>query len=871
MDHYYFNFADPDAYDDISRWRCHPGDPRFRKLAHGPVPIAYRNGWTYTDRGIWTVCAPDGTTLGRQGWKLHLAVTQSSFDSLLRIARATGYAHVVPFKYLARYEYAWIVNAKYAPRSGSGKGIVFYPGSTEQAVEIARELVSRTRGVPGPRILSDLQLDGTVVHARYGAFVRMHCRTNAGDVTLAMEDESGERVPDPRSVPFSAPTFISVPEAFTRMSAPVSASAGGASGTPPYRIERALHFSNSGGVYLATHSDTGQSVVLKEARPLAGQDLHGGDAVARARHEYTALRKLADLPEFPEVYEQFTWQSHVFTAMEYVPGNTLQEWCAANHPYLLRPDPFRPPSPEEIRTYREKVDHILDQITKAIHAIWERGYIFGDIHSGNVLVTPDLSISLIDLETCVPHDADRPLPGAPGFSHVSKTGRASDEHALRMLELSCYLPITPLVRFDDTKLRQFLTTSRTMFDISSTWADEIERICGQGASAPAPELSPSPGLLNEEAGFADWADRILTGWRSRMTPERSDRLLPNDPTGFALSPVSLATGGSGILWSLLDTDELNDADLVREVTEWTIRRGRSGTERLECGLFDSELGAGCVLRRAGYPDQAKWLVDMALGKDRSGCNSSVFSGTAGALLAAAELASGPDPLLESSHVEQIGAELTERAALILAGLRANENGERRQAYGLMHGLAGIALALHHYGVLVDETMAVAMARELMEFELDAYIRCKDGSLQFNDRGRRTLAYLEEGSCGSALVLAELEAHEGWQSSRASVADLIRAMGPELMVQSGLFRGRSGFLAGLTRLSRLGFGEQTEPLVKRHMSWLGLHELRTGNGQLHFPGAGNFKLSCDLRTGSAGVLVGVAYASGRREEWLPGMF
>ena len=47
----------------------------------------------------------------------------------------------------------------------------------------------------------------------------------------------------------------------------------------PYAIDRVLHFSNGGGVYLARDTRTGEAVVLKEARPHAGVDARGHDAV----------------------------------------------------------------------------------------------------------------------------------------------------------------------------------------------------------------------------------------------------------------------------------------------------------------------------------------------------------------------------------------------------------------------------------------------------------------------------------------------------------------------------------------------------------------------------------------------------------------
>lgn len=870
MEHFLHTFADPRAYEDIARWQARDDDPRFDRIRKGPVPVPGADGWQNTRHGIWTVCRPGPEPLRGQGWKIHVAVTPDTFTTLLDAVAPYCQAHGIPFKFLARHEYAWLVNAKYAPRQISGKGIVLYPADEERSLTAAGELAALLDGVPGPRILSDLRLGDSVVHVRYGAYTRRHCRTDRGKISLALENPDGVLVPDVRAVPFRAPSFVTVPDAFT---APAPAPHGP---LPPYRIDKTLHFSNSGGVYLATHLATGREVVLKEARPHAGYDMGGADAVERARAEYAAMRRFADLPAIPEAYEQFTWQTHVFTAIEYVHGTTLQEWCAANQPFLLRENPFEPARPEEIRAYRESVETILGRIRAALAEIWAQGYIFGDIHPGNVMVTPDLDIRLVDLEACVADDAERRFPGAPGFNDPAKRGRASDDHALRLLELSCYLPLTHLVPMDDTKLGQLLDTCRTRFGLSREWAERIERTCA--APATAHRTTAEPGHLDHRLGFETWAAQLVTGLRATMDTTRTDRLFPGDHTGFALPPIALATGSAGVLWSLVGTKGLDGTgvrqqdELVDMVADWTFSHARTAAGRLECGLYDSELGAGYVLARAGRPDQAAELVATALAKDTGSSGLSLFSGLAGIYVAVAELAAadaGGGRLVEQSRAQGIGAELTRRAARLLTALEAAEAPDPSW-YGLMHGVAGIALAVHRHGLAAGDPDAVRLARRLLEFEFAGYVRCKDGSRQFNEAGRRTLGYVETGSCGAALVLAELMCHEGWEPQGVSMPDLIRAMGPELMIQSGLFRGRAGFMATLTTLSRAGHENLAAPLVERHARQLGLHEVRTTEGELHYPGSGNFKLSGDLRTGSAGVLTGVAFAAGRRDTWLPGV-
>jgi hypothetical protein len=324
-----------------------------------------------------------------------------------------------------------------------------------------------------------------------------------------------------------------------------------------------------------------------------------------------------------------------------------------------------------------------------------------------------------------------------------------------------------------------------------------------------------------------------------------------------------------VLWSLLGTRGVEAPDLVEQVIDWIAVRGRESADRLECGLYDSELGAGYALWRHGHPEHAPWLVDAAMAKERDGSGLSVFSGLAGVFLAAAEMAAGEDPLVKAATAEKLGADLVDRARRLLGRLRGSGTPDVAH-FGLLHGAAGIGLAVHRYGLLMDDTAAVDLARELLEFELTGYVRCADGSLQFNEADRRSLGYVEVGSLGTALVLSEFARHEGWAPTGAGIPDLTRANGPELMVQSGLFRGRSGFIAGLASLARDGHEDPARSFIDRHMNQLGLHEVRPRENRLHYPGTRNYKLSSDLRTGSAGVLTSIAFAEGRRDDWLPGV-
>src|SRR3954449_11596662 len=124
-----------------------------------------------------------------------------------------------------------------------------------------------------------------------------------GDLELALEDATGRLVPDRRGPIFAVPDWVTLPEILApHLEARNSTTVAGL----PYRIDRALHFSNGGGVYAATHLPTGEDVVLKEARPYAGLASDGADAVTRLGRERDMLRRLEGLDVVPAVRDYFT-------------------------------------------------------------------------------------------------------------------------------------------------------------------------------------------------------------------------------------------------------------------------------------------------------------------------------------------------------------------------------------------------------------------------------------------------------------------------------------------------------------------------------------------------------------------------------------
>jgi hypothetical protein len=136
-------------------------------------------------------------------------------------------------------------------------------------------------------------------------------------------------------------------------------------------------------------------------------------------------------------------------------------------------------------------------------------------------------------------------------------------------------------------------------------------------------------------------------------------------------------------------------------------------------------------------------------------------------------------------------------------------------------------------------------------DLRCCVEGPDGTLQVNE-GTRTVPYLNRGAAGIALVLEEYLAHRVDERFSAARASIRRGMRLPFITQSGLFNGRAGILAYLAGRYQPGRA-WADPDVALHVRNLAWHAL-SYRGHLAFPGDELCRLSMDLATGAAGVLL-----------------
>lgn len=821
-----------------------------------PVPA----NWEHQATDVWMNYAPRENALPAQGWKIHVSSCLDDADSVLEAVWDYCVPRGLAFKFLRSRPVMVMFNSKSAFRGSSGKLMTIYPADVAQLELVLKELDGILCGTSGPYILSDLRYGDGPLFVRYGAFSERHCVDASGERVLALEDDQGRLVPDVRGPTFACPPWIALPEFLQ----PHLAARNAVTTTGlPYEIESVIQFSNGGGVYLGRVLSTGEHVVLKEGRPLAGLDVAGRDAVARVGHERDIMERLAGLDAVPAVRDYFTLGDHHFLVMEFVDGNPLQRSLVQRYP-LTHPDP----SNQTVAAYTRWAIGMLARVEEAMDAVHERGVVFGDLHPDNILIGGDDRLVLVDFEVAaLAETGARSALAHPGYgAPPDRQGIDVDRYAFACLCLGLFAPqTTMMLPLHPAKAVQLADLVTEIFPVPAASVDDAVRII----RGPVDDGDPSAMREMRELpipGVDSWErvrDSMCRAIVASATPDRDDRLFPGDIAQFQPGGgINIAYGAAGVLYALAATD----AGRFPQYEQWLCTRALAPGHGTGVGFYDGLHGAAHVLDTLGHRQDALDTIDLCLRDELEAHELSLFAGLAGI---------GLNLLHFSERTgEPAFADLASRVVDIVADRLGGPDdvpeisgGDHPRA-GLMYGSSGPALLFLHAYEQSGDPGLLDLAATALRQDLRRCVRDEDGTMQVS-QGWRTLPYLDEGSVGIALVLARHLAHREDDAFAAALDDLQQVIRARYFVQSGLFTGRGGMIACAGMRSRAApsstepAGAETAELIR----WLSWHALPYG-GDLAFPGDQLLRLSMDFATGTAGVLFALGTALHDRPVFLP---
>jgi lantibiotic modifying enzyme len=170
--------------------------------------------------------------------------------------------------------------------------------------------------------------------------------------------------------------------------------------------------------------------------------------------------------------------------------------------------------------------------------------------------------------------------------------------------------------------------------------------------------------------------------------------------------------------------------------------------------------------------------------------------------------------------------------------------------GLIRGSSGPALLfMHVYDHTGDAAMLELAATALRQDLRRCLTRPEDGALEV-DEGWRSCPYLADGGVGIGFALQDYLARREDEEFAGALAAITKSAEAQLYLEPGLLYGRAGMLLFLSRL-----GHEEAAAQVRRLAW---HALRYADG-IAFPGEQLMRLSMDLASGTAGVLLAVGSA------------
>lgn len=594
-------------------------------------------------------------------------------------------------------------------------------------------------------------------------------------------------------------------------------------GAFPYRVLRALKLGNRGGTYLAETRGTGTKVVLKEARPHLGLDRRGRDAVARLAAERRSLARLAGLACVARERAHRVVSGHHFVEQEYVEGTSLFAF------FLHGPLSLPEHSARETGRHTAWALARLAEIERALSDIRSHGLRLGELNPKNIIVRPEGRIVIVDLESATELGDDRaPAHGDPGFT--VPPGLTAEQAHRYLVSRLCLALFMPFWHVDPVKVPTLAAAVQRHFPIPRALHDEI--VSGLIPGGRSGDDDAGALFAAEPPRWSPIRDALVHGIHLTATPDRTDRLFPATPSGpRTLGGYSLDHGAAGVLYALHQAG----AEIPDGYVRWLIDAVRRDDDPLP-GLYDGLHGVAYTLDLLGHREEALAIVDRCEQHERTTA-ANLAGGRAGIAL----------NLLYFAAVTG-DRRFEDRAVQLANSLDPVPGGH--EGIGLLHGPAGIAALLCRLHELTGDTRYLDRAERAL---LPDLARCTttDGSVLL-EHPTTKLPYLHGGSWGLAFVLPHLLAYRPDEALSALLTGIRRTCELIYVHHPGLLRGRAGGIATLA-----GFADPADsPALFTQIRRLAWHA-RSHRGALAFDGPWMPRLSMDLATGSAGVLLALA--------------
>ncbi len=637
-----------------------------------------------------------------------------------------------------------------------------------------------------------------------------------------------------------------------------------------YLVQEPLSFATTGGVYKALDQRTGDTVVLKEARPFT---YFGGQEACKAlEKEYFLLRKLEGTGIAPKPIELFHEWEHLFLAEEHIKGETLRLFLARLDTRLLLRTRVRD---QDVDEFLEFFKLALAKLSRAIEILHDLGIIFCDLSPNNVIVTGESGrwdFKLIDFEAAYDpewaeeyNDVFTPGFASPQRRSGKKPCYEDDYYSLGALAAFLLLPLNELFDWDTSIRDRILDDAakevglpkgiiQAMRDLMSdrpedrphprhlvTLVTSLDRKTLRKPHRKSKSIHELKGRIEREK---DQLVRYILAVRGY----REGELFPLDPRAYFTNTLSVAYGNLGVIYVLKKIL----GDLPHDLLSWVQAHVSCITpQEYPPGLYVGLSGIAWVLLELDLYDSAARVLRMTYDHPLLFKNLDLFHGLSGWGMTNLHFWLRTGDRIYYQKAIEAGDHIIRWAQ---DGAEPGFPQEDGDIYlGCALGASGVALFLLYLALVTGREPYLEEGQKFLAFDLEHLVEVEGiltAPISLKDRTK--VPYWYHGSSGIATVALRyaqvLQEESYWEvAERVAEEDARR----KYAISPSQFVGLSGLGEFLIDLY-LFTGEE------RYLQWA----YRVAEGVLLFgiprpqgvayPGRSLIRISCDFGTGGAGV-------------------
>lgn len=837
----------------------------FTEYLRSKVPA----NWTIEKGPIWTNAVPERRSAPDQGWKIHLSGTPATFLDILNVVAPLLGKAEVEFKILSSKEVVHAVCNKLWPREGFGKLIAVYPKNVEEFRQVGAQLASATKEFDGPYILSDRRWPSSrVVFYRYGGFKHIPLVRYDGIVKSGIRKPDGSLVIDERLPYWCPPDFVSDPianDSIAQLESKLFSK---------FRDVRPLSFSSRGGIYRAVEISSGRDVVLREARPFVQVGQSGVDSVKILKKEFELSKALQEHPAFLRSFEIFSDWEHHYLCQPYIEHIRLGHFVVKNNPiYHRKYDCFA------LEQYLEAARNIWLQLLDAIIFAHSEGIILGDISFTNVMVSEgDHSIKIIDLEASVRAGID---DNVGLFTQGIASRRAmdlgvndisNDLNCLGSIICGSIAVVNTMIGFNPEILDRVLASFEQDVGISNDLTGLISDLIALDTAEPdyprikerlqrANLVKEIPSRMSqpiaarihdpdvEIAEIRRAVARICSDIILRAETDRFDRLYPADQIVHSTNPLSIAFGAAGTMLAINGVGTV----IPEEHLSW-LESKIEASPPMPNGLLYGKSGLVWLFTKLGDEEKAsRHLMEAASILNERGVSCIGF-GQAGFGMSCLHgwLRFGDEHWLA----------LAKKAGEVLASTCIEADGKVYWAgadgtvrVGFAYGQSGIASFLLYLSLATGCKKFLSIGEKALEFDLGygGYSQGKfSGFPEVASEGETLSCYWESGTAGVLSALLRYQKISPSDEFYRWIELCLDDLDYKYAAYPSFGKGLAGVGNVELDLVEFGFGDGYFGAIERAKSIVlnGVHR----DERMHFCGRTGRIVSCDLLSGSAGVML-----------------